>query len=36
MFVSDTNFGGRYFSLFLLNFAFASFGTVRLWPRLNI
>lgn len=29
MFVNETSFGARYFSLFLLNFAFASFGTVR-------
>lgn len=30
MFVNENQFGARYFSLFLLNFAFASFGTVRL------
>lgn len=33
MFVPENNFGGRYFSLFLLNFAFASFGTVGLLLR---
>ncbi|KAK5163434.1 uncharacterized protein LTR77_010616 [Saxophila tyrrhenica] len=31
MFVPQGNFGGRYFSLFLLNFAFASFGTIYAW-----
>ena len=30
MFVDESNFGARYFSLFLLNFAFASFGTVSM------
>lgn len=29
VFMFTDGFGPRYFSLFLLNFAFASFGTVR-------